>query len=156
MKTVRVITKNADETVALGKQLAAFLKPGDILCLYGDLGSGKTTFVRGLAEGLGADSAKVNSPTFVLMNVYEGKLPVYHFDFYRLENISEIAGIGYDEFLYGQGVSVIEWSERFGKLKPESFLSVRLTHQGLSKRGLEFAAVGKRYEEVLRESCFGR
>jgi len=150
MKAFHIISNSSDETKNLGQRLAGLLQPGDILCLFGDLGSGKTTLIKGLAQGLNVPEAQVNSPTFVLLNVYEGKMPVYHFDFYRLETQPQIAAIGYDEFLYGQGVSVIEWAERFGVLIPKEFLGIKLTHQGFSKRGLEFAAIGKRYEEILK------
>jgi len=138
-------------TMSLGKTLARHARPGDIVCLYGDLGSGKTTLVKGLASGLGIDPVKVNSPTFVLMNAYQGRIPVYHFDFYRLERAEEIAAIGYEEFLYGEGVSVIEWAERFGNLAPKENLSLRFVHQGEDQRLIEFSAQGQRYQELLQK-----
>ena len=100
------------------------------MCLQGDLGSGKTTFIKGVAKGLKIAPAKVNSPTFVLMNAYQGRLPVprsgtysagqaglplYHFDLYRLEKMDEIGAIGYEEFLYGDGVAVVEWPSAWGR-----------------------------------------
>lgn len=138
-------------TMSLGKTLARYARPGDIVCLYGDLGSGKTTLVKGLADGLGIDPVKVNSPTFVLMNAYSGRIPIYHFDFYRLERAEEIAAIGYEEFLYGNGVSVIEWAERFGNLVPKENLSLRFVHQGEDKRLIQFSAQGQRYQELLQK-----
>ncbi len=145
----KILSPNATQTAKLGERLAKQLDGGDILCLYGDLGSGKTTFVKGLAKGLGIDPMKVNSPTFVLMNVYDGRRPVYHFDFYRLDNTKEIAAIGYDEFLYGEGVSVIEWADRFGPLVPQENLGLRFTHQGGDLRLIEFSASGEHYQKIL-------
>src|SRR3990167_3061167 len=111
MKAINVLSKSTDQTLELGEKLARHLRKGDILCLGGELGSGKTIFIKGIAQGLKISPAKVHSPTFVLMNAYEGKLPLYHFDLYRLEGVREISTIGYEEFLYGDGVSVIEWAD---------------------------------------------
>ncbi|MCK5215223.1 MAG: tRNA (adenosine(37)-N6)-threonylcarbamoyltransferase complex ATPase subunit type 1 TsaE [Candidatus Omnitrophica bacterium] len=145
----QILTQSAEETMALAKRLARHLKGGAIICLYGDLGCGKTTFVKGMASGLKINPTKVNSPTFVLMNIYEGKSPLYHFDFYRLETVDEIGAIGYDEFLYGDGISVIEWAERFGSLLPKEYLSVKFSHKGEGKRLLRFQAKGGKYKELL-------
>ena len=147
----KILSHNFSQTIDLGERISRELKAGDILCLYGDLGSGKTTFVKGLAKGLGINPRKVNSPTFVLMNIYEGKVPIYHFDFYRLGNTAEISAIGYDEFLYGHGVSVIEWAERFGGLAPKENLHLRFTHQGEDQRLIEIVPAGKRYEQMLEK-----
>ncbi|MEK6560783.1 MAG: tRNA (adenosine(37)-N6)-threonylcarbamoyltransferase complex ATPase subunit type 1 TsaE, partial [Nitrospirota bacterium] len=89
MKTVRILSKSTDQTLRLGERLAKYLRRGDILCLEGELGSGKTTLIKGIAKGLRIAPEKVNSPTFVLMNAYHGRLPLYHFDLYRLEEIHE-------------------------------------------------------------------
>lgn len=134
----------------VGRALAKKLKPGDILCLFGELGSGKTTFVKGLAQGLAVNPQAVNSPTFVLLNIYDGKLPLYHFDFYRLEHPDEIATIGYDEFLFGQGVAVVEWAERFGKYLPEEHLEIKFVHAGESNRRIEMRAKGTRAEQIIK------
>ena len=151
MNKFKIETRNPKETMRLGEYLAQGLKGGDILCLSGDLGSGKTTFVKGLAHGLKIDEKKVNSPTFVLMNVYEGKLPLYHFDFYRFEDPKEIVGIGYDEFLYGKGVAVIEWAERFGTLMPPERLEIKLSHSGDDSRTLEFIPHGEKYNTLIKK-----
>lgn len=102
-----------------------------------------------MARGLKIDENKVNSPTFVIMNVYEGRVSLYHFDFYRLEDPKEIGGIGYDEFLYGNGIAVIEWSERFGSLMPPEYLAIDLSDEGEQKRILKFTAHGKRYQDLM-------
>ena len=151
MNSVKIETSSPGETSRLGRYLAQSLKGGDILCLCGDLGSGKTTFAKGIADGLKIDQKKVVSPTFVIMNTYQGKWPLYHFDFYRLEDPKEIAAIGYDEFLYGQGVAVVEWAERFGALMPPENLEIRFFDSGEEKRVVEFIPHGDRYRELLRE-----
>ena len=84
------------------------------------------------------------------MNVYEGRLPLYHFDLYRLEEIHEISSIGYEEFLYGHGVAVIEWAERLGALTPKEYLRVELKHKGENERSITLAAVGKQYDRIMR------
>src|SRR6185437_9266546 len=112
------ISVNAAETKALGERLAEKIETGDVLALVGDLGAGKTQFVKGLARGLGSNEA-VTSPTFTLLHEYRGgRLPIYHFDFYRIENLTALWAIGFDETVLGDGVSVIEWADRFGEAIP--------------------------------------
>jgi len=133
---VSLISNSEDETKACAKRLAMNLKPGDIVLLQGDLGAGKTTFVKGLAEAFKFTQKKVNSPTFVIMNYYKGKLPIYHFDLYRLEKVQEIETLDFDEYFYGQGISLIEWPERLGKLKPQKYYLVEFKHKSESQRSL--------------------
>ena len=149
MKTVRILSRSTDQTLRLGERLARYLRKGDILCLEGELGSGKTTLIKGIAKGLKISAAKVNSPTFVLMNAYEGRLPLYHFDLYRLEHIHEISSIGYEEFLYGDGVAVIEWAERLGELAPRKYLRIELAHKAENERSIKLSAVGERYCQII-------
>jgi len=149
-----ITTHSPSETQAIGEQLAKLCKGGEIICLSGDLGTGKTTFVKGIARGLKIDEKKVNSPTFVIMNLYEeGRLPLYHFDFYRLERPEEIGGVGYDEFLYGNGVAVIEWAERFGALMPPENLAIHLAHAGDHDRTLKITAHGEHYKKITEALC---
>lgn len=108
---MRVVTHHSDETMRLGMALAKIIKPGDIIFLQGGLGSGKTTFVRGVAEGLGGTDS-VTSPTFMLLHLYKGKFPVYHFDFYRLQSVEEFQTLGLEEYLNGDGISLLEWPEK--------------------------------------------
>ncbi len=154
MKTVSILSKGENETLRLGEKLAKHLCKGDILCLEGELGSGKTTLIKGVAKGLKIAPAKVHSPTFVLMNAYEGRLPLYHFDLYRLEHVREISSIGYEEFLHGDGVAVIEWAERLGDLAPKEYLRIELAHKGENERSIRFSAVGKRYSGMLESGMF--
>jgi len=143
------MSRSSDETVRLGERLARSCREGDIICFFGDLGSGKTTLIKGIAQGLNIRKTKVNSPTFVLMNVYHGRLPLFHFDLYRLEDITEIASIGTDEFLYDDGVAVIEWADRFGELMPDEYLRIDLKHKKEDERLIKISAKGVRYRRIL-------
>ncbi len=131
---VSLISNSEKETQLCAQHLATQLKAGDIVLLQGDLGAGKTTFVKGLAQALKVSPKKVVSPTFVIMNYYKGKLPIYHFDLYRLGNAKELDTLDFDEYFYGEGVSLIEWPERLGKNVPEKYYLVELQHKGESKR----------------------
>ena len=120
-----IISHHPQETFELGRALAAELRPGAVLALAGDLGAGKTHFTKGLAEGLGVE-ADVTSPTFTLVHEYPGgRLPLVHIDLYRLEEPGEVLGIGLDDYLYGEGVTVIEWADKFETLMPEEARWVR-------------------------------
>ncbi len=149
MNSFKITTYNPQETQRVAERLARRCQGGEIFCLSGNLGAGKTTFVKGIGRGLGIDEKNVNSPTFVIMNVYQGRLPLYHFDFYRLEDPKEIGGIGYDEFLYGKGVAVVEWAERFGSLMPSEYLSVEISDTAEETRVLKFTAYGKPYQKLI-------
>ncbi len=138
MPKVLITSDSEEETKRCARRFARKLKAGDIVFLQGELGSGKTTFAKGLARAFKVAPKKVNSPTFVLMNYYKGKLPIYHFDFYRLENSKTVAeqeiGNIFDEYFYGEGISLIEWPERLGEHKPEQYYLVEFKHKGEHKR----------------------
>ena len=112
-----VISRSAEETRQLAAEMAATLKPGSVLALHGDLGSGKTCFVQGLATALGIEQA-VHSPTFNLISEYAGRLTLYHIDLYRIAGAREAEDMGLDEYLFGDGVTAIEWAEKAGALLP--------------------------------------
>lgn len=132
--------------------MAKSLKRGDILCLFGQLGAGKTVFTKGIAAGLGIKKESIISPSFVLIREYpEAKLPFYHFDLYRLKEQKQILSLGYEEYLYGDGVSVIEWAERLGRLLPSEFLKIELSIKGARERGIKFTSFGSRYRELLEK-----
>ncbi len=114
---MEVETFSAEESRILGEEFGRKAKRGEIYCLDGDLGAGKTVFAQGFARGLGVMSP-VDSPTFTIMKQYEGRLPLYHFDLYRIEDPSELSEIGYEEFFFGDGVSLVEWPERASGLLP--------------------------------------
>lgn len=116
-----------EDTYALGKQMGEKAKPGQIFTLTGDLGTGKTIFAQGLAAGLGIRDT-VNSPTFTILQIYEeGRLPLYHFDVYRIGDVSEMEEIGYEDCFYGEGVCLIEWAELIEELLPEKYISITIT-----------------------------
>ncbi len=111
-------SNSPEETAKIASEFAGTLTGGDVICLNGDLGVGKTVFVQALAKALGIDDY-INSPTFTIVNQYEGRLPLYHFDVYRIADCDEMYEIGYDEYVYGDGVSVIEWAENIKEILPE-------------------------------------
>ena len=125
-------TGSEEETASAGEQLAAQLRPGDVVLLYGDLGAGKTAFVRGLARGLGAPEGDVSSPTFTIVQEYAGRVPLYHVDLYRLEP-KEVDDLGLDELVSGDGVVAIEWAERWHG-RPDDVIEVTLEHAGEDAR----------------------
>ena len=154
MKTRKFISKSPEETIDFGEHLARSFKEGDIVCFFGELGSGKTTFIKGIAKGLKISQTKVNSPTFVFMNAYQGRLPLFHFDLYRLNDIEGISSIGTDEFLYGDGISVVEWADRLGSLMPDEYLRVDLNHKTSDERVIQLSAKGHRYQKVIEKMIF--
>jgi tRNA threonylcarbamoyladenosine biosynthesis protein TsaE len=131
-----VITNSPQETIRFAKEFAVGLKPGTVLCLEGQLGSGKTTFIKGLAEGLGLKHPEqVKSPTFVLMHIYKAKMPLYHFDCYRLDSLEELENIGFVDFVNDpQAISCVEWAEKAGDLIPETARHIRFEILGATQR----------------------
>ena len=122
----RIETHSPEETFAFGKSLGELAAPGQVICLDGDLGVGKTVFTQGFAEGLGI-TGPVNSPTFTIVQVYEeGRLPLYHFDVYRIGDVEEMDEIGYEEYFYGEGVALIEWSTLIEEILPEDAIHVTI------------------------------
>jgi len=117
---------SAEETFAIGKELAAQAKPGEVYCLYGDLGCGKTVFSQGFGAGLGV-TEPISSPTFTIMQIYEsGRLPLYHFDVYRIADPEEMDEIGYEDYFFGEGVCLIEWASLIKELIPEHVICVTI------------------------------
>lgn len=134
-------SNSAKDTFAFGQKLGREAVPGEIICLYGDLGVGKTVFTQGFAAGLGIDDY-VNSPTFNIVKEYEGgRLPLYHFDVYRIGDPSEMEEIGYEDYFYGQGVSIIEWPGQIEELLPKEARWVRIRKdltKGFDYRRIEY------------------
>lgn len=153
-----VRTSSSEETRLLARKLAEFLEPGAVLALDGHLGAGKTTFAQGLAQGLDAREG-ASSPTFVLLHVHQGRLPMYHFDAYRLERAEQLEDLGADEYLWGSGVSVIEWAERVAAALPQDRLEILIERPGGDladapyrddeERELYFTATGPRHARCL-------
>ncbi len=146
-----VITSSPEQTWRIGELLGIRLGPGDTACLYGDLGAGKTSFSYGLALGLEVKQQYIPSPTFTFVNEYQGRVPFYHIDLYRLRDPGELEGIGFEEYVDSDGVTVIEWAERAEDELPEERLSVYLDYVNENSREIGFVAEGERYEKLLEE-----
>ena len=145
------ITNTVEETIKLGISIGKRLNPGDIVCIDGDLGSGKTHLTKGIALGLGIDE-HITSPTFNIVNEYEGRLKFYHFDVYRVNDPDEIAAIGFDEYIFSDAASVIEWSDYISELIPEEHIQIRIANESETSRSISIQWFGKRYDylkEVL-------
>ena len=150
LKNKQIISHSVKDTLAIGKKLSAKLKRGDVVCLFGQLGSGKTVLTKGIALGLGIEKNKIISPTFVLIRRHqEGRLPLYHFDLYRLGATKDIMVLGYEEYIYGDGVSVVEWADRLKYLLPKEYLGIELAIRDNRERSIKFSACGARYKELL-------
>jgi len=129
-------SNSVEDTIAHGKEFAKSLKPGDVVCLEGDLGAGKTHFVKGVASQFGIEKDKVSSPTFTLINEYEAEVPIFHFDCYRIKNEEEALEIGIEEYLYNDGVCIIEWPSKIKNLIPKDSIRIEIKHIGKSKRSI--------------------
>jgi tRNA threonylcarbamoyladenosine biosynthesis protein TsaE len=153
-----IVTTSPRQCQNLGRNLGQLVQGGEIIGLVGELGAGKTCFVRGFAEGIKVSSdAWVRSPTFTLINEYSGRLPVYHIDLYRVGKQAELDSLNLREYLYGDGVSLIEWFEFLPAHEVDDYLELRISHGGGNRRELAFVAHGERYErllEVLRKVPF--
>lgn len=143
-------TTSAGETMALGERLGTRLEPGDVLALFGDLGAGKTTFTKGLAVGLGLE-ADVHSPTFTLIHEHHGRIPLYHIDLYRLESELEVENIGIEEYIYGDGVTVIEWADRMKSLLPQGRLDIEFRMLGDVEREIIIETDSPRLWTIVEE-----
>ncbi len=140
-------TKNEEELINLGERLGTLLQKNDVLILSGELGAGKTTFTKGLAKGLGIRQM-IKSPTYTIVREYEGRLPLFHLDVYRIEGDAD--SIDLDEFLFGGGVTVIEWGHLLGEDLPDSYLELELLKEA-EGRCLQFTAHGSRAEQLIKE-----
>jgi tRNA threonylcarbamoyladenosine biosynthesis protein TsaE len=129
-----MISNSEELTIKIGEELGKLLNPGTIIALRGELGSGKTVLVKGIARGLDVKE-EPNSPTFVIMKAYEGRIPLYHFDLYRISGKDELEGIGYEDFFFGDGVTVVEWADRVEDVFPENTIKIEI--KILEKRGTE-------------------
>jgi len=148
---MKIVSRSVGDTIKIGRKIAKNLEKGDIVCLIGKLGSGKTVLTKGIAAGLGIKKEKIISPTFVLIRQYRSKMPLYHFDLYRLAAPKDILVLGYEEYLYDEGVTVIEWANRLKYLLPEEYLKIELLITGDKLRLLELNAFGKHYKESLKK-----
>lgn len=146
-----IITVNSvDETISIGEQIGKLANAGDIICLDGDLGTGKTHLTKGIAMGLNIHS-NITSPTFNIVNEYEGRLNFYHFDVYRVNDPDEIYAIGFDEYIFSDAVSVIEWANYIEELIPEEYMKVSIeknSKDDVNSRKITITPYGKRYDYI--------
>jgi tRNA threonylcarbamoyladenosine biosynthesis protein TsaE len=145
------ISNNPSETKQLGERLGNFLKKGDIIALNGDLGAGKTSFIQGITCGLNINKF-ASSPSFSIIKEYSGRLPIYHFDLYRLDCPEEIENLGYEEYFYGDGITLIEWAKKIKYYLPKNILliEVRMGKEYFIRKFI-FLPIGKRYEKLMEE-----
>lgn len=143
-------SRSPQATQALGRKLGELAQPGDVLLLVGGLGMGKTCLAQGLARGLGI-AEPVSSPSFVLLREYQGRLPLYHIDLYRLERQAEVADLGLDEYFYGPGVSAVEWADRALDLMPPERLLVEMEFVSARRRRFLLQPAGQRYLDLVAQ-----
>ena len=148
MEKYTINVNNQEETTFMAKRLSLLLQPGDVIALEGDLGAGKTSFTKGLAEGMGVKET-VNSPTFTIIKEYKGRLPFYHMDVYRLMDSDE--DLGFDEYFHGEGVTVIEWAHIIEDYLPDELLTIEIYRTGETSREIVFRPVGRRYNQLCKE-----
>lgn len=146
-----VITSSPEQTWRIGGLLGSRLGPGETVCLYGDLGSGKTNFAYGIAQGLEVQEQYITSPTYTFVNEYQGRVPFYHIDLYRLKEPGELENIGFEEYIGSDGVTVIEWAEKAEHELPGECFSVYLSYVDEQSREIGFLPEGERYQKLLKE-----
>ncbi len=148
-----VIQSNStSETIRLGKSIGSRLRAGDVVALMGELGAGKTQFIKGLATGAGVGKPTyVSSPSFTLINEYPGMVPFYHIDLFRLESQKEAEGLGLEDYLHGEGITAVEWADKIPSLLPKEMLSVHIIYRNKNTRSIEIVGKGKRYENLVSE-----
>jgi tRNA threonylcarbamoyladenosine biosynthesis protein TsaE len=147
MTKSKFISRSPEQTQQLGQRLGELVEAGDVLLLTGNLGSGKTCLTQGIAWGLGVKEYAL-SPSFVLIREYNGRLPLFHIDFYRLDRIEEIADLGLDDYLYGKGICVVEWADKGLSLMPRECLLVDLSYLSDTERAITFKPKGRRYARL--------
>lgn len=144
-------------TTRLGVLLGQTAAVGDVVLLWGDLGAGKTTLTQSIGQGLGVpEDAYITSPTFALLHEYPGRIPLYHMDLYRLSTENDVLELGFEEYIYGDGICVIEWPDRLGSLQPEEHLAVRLGFTSTGGRQAELRANGPRWLAWLKATDFSQ
>ena len=148
---LKIISKSEEQTYKLGEHLGKVLQQGDIICLTGDLGAGKTAFTKGI--GIGLDIKEfITSPTYTIINEYEGRISLFHFDVYRLEGVEEMYELGYEEYFFGDGAVVIEWADIVKEIIPQERLWITILRgKEENIREIMFDASGERYQKVIKE-----
>jgi len=150
LNKVVIQTKSTLETIQIGKSIGSHLLPGDVVALVGELGSGKTQFIKGMATGVGVGKPTyISSPSFTLINEYPGRIPFYHIDLFRLEWEKEAEELGLEDYFQGEGITAIEWADKIPALLPKEILLIRIAYTGKNIRSIEIIAKGKRYLNLI-------
>jgi tRNA threonylcarbamoyladenosine biosynthesis protein TsaE len=148
--TYEILSPSAERTRAIGKHLGMLLQAGDVVAFTGDLGAGKTCCIQGIASGVGiSETVAVTSPTYTLIHEYQGRVPIYHFDVYRLGTEDDVYELGYEEYFYGSGITLIEWADRIRSFLPEDHLGLHIHFRREGGRELQFRATGPRSEHLI-------
>jgi len=143
-------TKSSSETIRIGKSIGSLLLPGDVVALVGELGTGKTHLIKGLAAGVGMEkSSYISSPSFTLINEYPGRVPFYHIDLFRLETEKESEELGLEEYFGSSGITAIEWADKIPSLLPKEILWIHIHYTGEHTRSIEILGQGDRYANLL-------
>ena len=150
MNTLKLVTHSAEQTQKLGTSIGKLAEPGDIYLLIGELGAGKTCLTQGIAYGLDIQEYTL-SPSFVIMRELHGHLSLYHMDFYRLDNVTEISDLGLDDYLFGKGVCVIEWANKGLTVLPEDHLLIKIDYLADNQRSFVIKPKGERYISMLKQ-----
>ena len=145
----KIYLENENKTREIGYKLGKLLKEGSVICLVGDLGAGKTTMTQSLADSLGIEDY-ITSPTFTIINEYEGKIPLYHFDVYRIGSSDEMYDIGYDEYVNSNGICIIEWANLIEDILPKEYLNIELRYKD-EGREMILTPKGEFYKEIVEE-----
>lgn len=146
---VKIYLDGEENTKEIGYRLGKLLTPGSVICLIGDLGAGKTTMTQSLAKAIGVDDY-ITSPTFTIVNEYEGNMPLYHFDVYRIGSSEEMYDIGYDEYINSDGVCIIEWANLIEDILPDEYLDIELNYKDMG-REMILKPVGEKYKKIVEE-----
>ncbi|WP_099189938.1 tRNA (adenosine(37)-N6)-threonylcarbamoyltransferase complex ATPase subunit type 1 TsaE [Tepidibacter mesophilus] len=144
----KIYLKNEQETSEIGYRLGRLLNKGDVVCLIGDLGAGKTTITKSIAKALEVDDY-ITSPTFTIVNEYDGKYPLYHFDVYRISSSEDMYEIGFEEYLYGDGICIIEWANLIEDILPDEYINIELNYKE-EGREMIITTHGKHYENIVK------
>lgn len=145
----KIYLKNEQETGEVGYRLGQLLNKGDVVCLIGDLGAGKTTITKSIAKALEVEDY-ITSPTFTIVNEYDGKYPLYHFDVYRISSSEDMHEIGFEEYLYGDGICIIEWANLIEDTLPDEYINIELNYKD-EGREMIVTAYGEHYENMVKE-----
>ncbi len=147
----RLISNNEENTYEIGLEIGNLLKVGDVVCLTGDLGAGKTVMIKAIAKALGVEE-DVTSPTFTIIHEYTGRIPIYHFDVYRIKKLEEMEDLGYEEYFYGEGVCLVEWASEIESIIPEERLWIDIKRNvGDNSRTIDIEGSTKHFENIIEE-----